>query len=201
MRRQMVFKLVGKFGEFSDGMVVGDMLSDLFPDLFLGVEIRRSRWEIEDFQVGMRGQKGLNGWALMPGRTVPEQQNGLGRIGTDELVEKEHRCCPIHDRRAHHDFSASEQIQGAIEMKMVAAWIHFDDGSLAFGCPHDAQRGLEVHRGFIACHDHGLRGVLCRVYKFFSSPSSKAMTFAPLRDLYCRAGRWRLNPQRASRVR
>src|SRR5258705_13023522 len=104
MCRQMVFKMLGEFVEFVDDMIVRDMLSGLFPDMFLWVEVRRSRREIENLHVGMRCQKGLNGWALMPRRSVPEQQDGLVGISTDKLVEKQHRCCAIHDRRPHHDF-------------------------------------------------------------------------------------------------
>jgi hypothetical protein len=53
--------------------------------VFLGIEVRRARRKIEDLQAGVGCQDGLNLGTPMPGRPIPQQQNGLIRISQQDF--------------------------------------------------------------------------------------------------------------------
>jgi hypothetical protein len=70
-------------------MIVTDYPSGGFPDVFLRVEIRRCGWQEHNLQAWVGLQDGLNLRATMPGCTIPQEQDGVVRIGQQDFVQEQ----------------------------------------------------------------------------------------------------------------
>ncbi len=83
----MVFEPICKFGQFWNKMIVGDSTPGLLPDMFLGVQVGSSGWELDDLKTGIGSQQITDGIAAMPGSTIPEQEDGTIRIVIQNLLQ------------------------------------------------------------------------------------------------------------------
>ena len=58
-------------------------------------------------------------------------------------------CLPIHHRRCHGDLLASEQVERAIEVDLLASWVGAYHWRLALGRPDAADSCLKIQGCFI----------------------------------------------------
>jgi len=95
---QMVLKISGKRVEFRAKMIVTNRFTGGLPDVLLGVEVRRTRWEKKNMQARVGVQDLLDARATMPSRAIPKQEEGTLRICGQEFLQEKCGGLGIHDR-------------------------------------------------------------------------------------------------------
>jgi hypothetical protein len=179
----MSLKVVGERDQFGREVVMADGTPGLLPDLFLGVQIGCSDRVVENFQARMSGQDPLDGVALMPGGSIPKQENPHIRQRRQDVFEMLGTGFSREDRSPGDQFLTGVQIQRAIEAHFGSARVHADHGRLPDGRPYVHCCGLQVHPGFILSQDNGFGCVLSDVDQFFSTWASNSATWRSRRDL------------------
>ena len=81
---EMSFKRVSELIDLGNEMIVTNRLSGGFPDMLLGIQIRRSRRKPKDLNTRMLLQKRFDQFSTMPSGAIPEQQNRLCGISGQE---------------------------------------------------------------------------------------------------------------------
>ena len=170
-------------------MIVTDGTSGGFPDMLLGIEVRRGHREEHDFQTGIGRQELTERLTTMPGRAVPQKQNGAVGKSIEDGLQMMGAGFSIHDRFATGDDLASVQVERAVEVGLGTALVGTDEGCLTTWCPDAVRGGLQVEGGFVLGQNECVGRILQQVDQFFSSCSSKAATCVSRRDLNTLAGR------------
>jgi hypothetical protein len=113
---QVSLKSISQQVKFGDGMIVTNGLSRGFPDMLLRIEFGRGWRQPKDLKPRVVVQERLNKLAAMPRGTIPQEQDGLRRIGRQEHEQKEDSGRPIHRRGTQAGLFPGLQVERTIEM-------------------------------------------------------------------------------------
>ena len=89
-----------------------DLATGLLPDLFLGVEIGCSRWELDDLQTGIGGEQFSHRWTAMPLGSIPEHHDLAEREGLQNELQMDCGSLGAEVLGTGHQFFSSVQVQG-----------------------------------------------------------------------------------------
>jgi len=85
---QIGLEIVDKSLELRLAVIMTDVVARLLPDKFLGVQLGAGGREIQQLQMRVLGEQLVQRWAMMPGGTVEQQQDGLGREQDQQQADK-----------------------------------------------------------------------------------------------------------------
>src|SRR5262249_55718784 len=145
------------------------------PDLFLRVQLRRSGRKPHNLQTRVSRKHRTDRRPLVPGSTIPEEQEWHTRILRKQLLKVQGRNLGIHQGRTKHRFPSSVEVKRAIKVGAVTSRISFDHRRLPERSPDTLQGCLQVECRFIATKDHGFGSRLRGIYEFFSRSSSNSI--------------------------
>src|SRR5215831_9538658 len=96
-------------------MIVRNGSARLFPDLFLGVQIRGCYRIFDNFQARMSDQQCADSLTAMPGRTIPKQEDRHSRESVQDKLKmgRTGGCRQILATRDH--FTPGAQVERAIK--------------------------------------------------------------------------------------
>ncbi len=186
----MLFEPLCQGLQFPVGMIVTDCPTGGFPDMFLGVQLWRGRWEADQLQAWVGVEDLLNLRTPMPRRTVPQEQDrDVGVRGQDRTQvgcggSGMHRC------RFGHKLVSRLQVQRPIEVGLRPARITANDEWVSTRTPDRHGGRLQVQRRFVFRQNDRFGCSLGHVDQFFSSCVSNSNTARSLRDLNTLVGRW-----------
>lgn len=118
----------------------------------------------------------------MPGRFVPQQQDGRIEVGVQHLLEVLGGRLCVHGICAQSDLGACAQVERAEKVGAFSTRMYLNHGCLAFGRPHSLGGGLQVEARLILRYDDCLRCFLNNVDQFFSISASKSATATSARE-------------------
>src|SRR6266511_6395495 len=111
-------------------MLMANLLTDRFPNMFLRVQVWAGGREENDFQTRVSLQHFINRLATMPGSSIPKQENGHLWIRLQNQFQMLCRNFSIHQIRTHRNFLASVQVQSAVEICLGSSRISSHDRRL-----------------------------------------------------------------------
>lgn len=153
------------------------------PDVLLWVQIRCGGRKLDNLQAWVRVAHGSNGWAAMPGRTIPQQQDIDIRMRLQQPLQMDGTRLGIHGQGTGDDFRPGLEIERAVEVGMSTSWITTHCERLATRRPSRHRTGLHIDLGLILGQNDGVGRILGDVNQFFSNNVSNSITAASLRDL------------------
>src|SRR5258706_598112 len=162
----------------------------LFPDLLLRVQFGSGHRVFDNWEARMSRQQRSNSWAMLPGRTVPKQEDGRARERSQDKPKMGCAGIGCQILTAADQFTASPQVKRAIEADFGSSRVNAHHRSITHVRPDTHGRGLQIHPSFILGQDNGWRCILGHINQFFSVTAWNSAMSRSRRDLYTFSVRW-----------
>lgn len=180
----VAFKLIGESIQLLLVMIMTHLSASSLPHVLLRIEFGTGDRIPDDFQTRVGLQDLFNGCPAMPGRSIPKEEDPPVGIRVQHTVQVKRRRRTIQVVGSQDEVVPRLEIQGAVEVGLLATRIDPHRRCLAVRSPGLLGSRLQVHGTLIFAQENRRRGLLGRIHEFFSTRSSKAAISA---------GRWDLN--------
>jgi hypothetical protein len=144
--RQTEIELVGNG-------VLGDVGLDVLPDLFVGVELGRVRWQVDDFEATLGGlDVGLDGLGLVDAVTVNDENDGLRRL-QHELLQELQEHVSVDQTFVRHELHGALNANGRDHLYRGTGTGGAHDRGFPRQAPSGAAVVVAAHTGLV-CEEH-----------------------------------------------